>query len=132
PFEGITPLPRGHGETIHCHHLYIFRYDPAQFNHLSKNDFVDLLAAEGVPCFRGYPHPLYRQPLFQNRNFMGYAIPDHVSYTDVVCPVAEQACREAVWILQHAMLGTADDMADFARAVQKVQHYALSKQEVTG
>jgi dTDP-4-amino-4,6-dideoxygalactose transaminase len=131
-FEGIKPLPRGHGETVHCQHLYIFKYDPAYFNNLPKSDFVALLAAEGVPCFGGYPHPLYRQPLFQNRNFMGYAIPDYVSYTDVVCPVAEQACREAVWILQHALLGTAYDMADFARAVQKVQHYTLSKQKVAG
>lgn len=121
---GIEPLSRGHGETLHCQHLYIFKYNPAQFNNLPKESFVELLAAEGVPCFRGYPHPLYKQPLFQEKNFMGYALPKSVSYEEVVCPVAEQACREAVWILQHAMLGTAEDMQSFAQAIRKVQKYA--------
>lgn len=117
---GITPLTRGHGETLHCYHLYILKYDPTYFGGLSKNDFVNRLAAEGVPCFRGYPHPLYRQPLFQEKNFMCYALPDEVDYTNVNCEVAEQACKEAVWILQHGMLGTMEDMELFAVAIKKV------------
>lgn len=122
PLEGIEPLTRGHGETVHCHHLYIFRYYSAAFNGLPKNAFVDMLAAEGVPCFRGYPYPLYKQPLFQNKNFMCYALPESVSYTDVECPVAERACaEEGVWILQHAMLGSSADMEAFAKAIQKIK-----------
>ncbi len=120
--EGIAPLRRGHGETLHCHHLFIFKYDPAHFNNLPKEKFVEMLAAEGVPCFKGYPYPLYQQPLFQEKNFMCYALPESVSYAEVVCPVAEQACgEEAVWILQHAMLGTTADMAAFAEAIRKIQ-----------
>lgn len=120
--DGITPLSRGHGETLHCHHLYIFKYEAAHFNGLSKNEFVEMLAAEGVPCFRGYPHPLYKQPLFQEKNFMGYALPESMSYAEVECPIAERACAvEAVWILQHAMLGTAEDMVAFAGAIRKIQ-----------
>ena len=53
---------------------------------------------------------------------MCYAIPDEVDYSSVFCPVAEQACsEEAVWILQHAMLGTRGDMESFARAIIKIQ-----------
>lgn len=122
PIEGISPLRRGYGETIHCQHLYIFRYDSAHFNGIHRNKFVEMLTAEGVPCFRGYPYPLYKQPLFQNKNFMCYALPDSVSYTDVECPVAERACsEEGVWILQHAMLGNSSDMISFAQAITKIQ-----------
>ncbi|HEV7350941.1 DegT/DnrJ/EryC1/StrS family aminotransferase [Telluribacter sp.] len=122
PIEGITPLERGLGETLHSYHLYIFKYSSSKFGGVPKNRFVDMLAAEGVPCFRGYPHPLYRQPLFQQKNFMCYAIPETVDYTQVHCPVAERACQEeAVWILQHAMLGTREDMEAFARAIVKIQ-----------
>jgi len=119
--EGISPLGRGYGETIHCYHLYIFKYDKTYFNSLPKNEFVVQLAAEGVPCFRGYPHPLYKQPLFQQKQFMCYAIPDYVDYTSVFCPIAEQACQEAVWILQHAMLGTKQDIEAFAEAIRAIQ-----------
>ncbi|MBT1698861.1 DegT/DnrJ/EryC1/StrS family aminotransferase [Fulvivirgaceae bacterium PWU4] len=123
---GITPLTRGHGETAHTHHLFIFKYDKSQFGGLSKKQFAEALAAEGVPAFMGYPKPLYEQPLFRDKNFLCYAIPDHVDYTNVRCPVAERACsEEAVWILQHAMLGTRQDMDSFAEAVAKI--YQASK-----
>ena len=121
--DGITPLTRGHGETLHAYHLYIFRYDKTYFNNLSKPEFAQMLAAEGVPCFMGYPMPLYRQEVFLKRNFLCYAIPESVNYHEVSCPVTEKACyEEGVWILQHAILGTTQDMEDFARAIQKIQN----------
>ncbi|MCE7066231.1 DegT/DnrJ/EryC1/StrS aminotransferase family protein [Dyadobacter sp. CY326] len=120
--NGVTPLERGAAITMHCYHIYIFKYDSDAFGGLPKNDFAAILAAEGVPCFKGYPHPLYQQPLFQNKNFMCYAIPDHVDYSNVHCSVAEQACEtDAVWILQHAMLGEKEDMEAFANAILKIQ-----------
>ena len=120
--DGITPLTMGPSGTIHTYHIYIFKYDKAKFNNLPKQEFVQMLDAEGVPSFMGYPEPLYKQPLFQEKNFMCYAIPDEVDYTDICCPVTEKACyEEAVWILQHAMLGTKDDMEKFAEAITKIQ-----------
>jgi len=120
--KGITPLTRGHGETMHTYHLYIFKYDKSHFNNLSKKEFALMLTAEGVPSFMGYPEPLYKQPVFQKKNFMCYAMSPEVDYTQVCCPVTEKACYEdAVWILQHAMLGTKEDMEKFAEAIIKIQ-----------
>jgi dTDP-4-amino-4,6-dideoxygalactose transaminase len=120
--DGIEPLARGLGETLHPYHIYIFKYDKTKFNNLPKAKFSQMLAAEGVPCFMGYPQPLYKQPLFQKKNFMCYAIPEEVDYTNVSCPVTEKACyEEAVWIMQHAMLGSKEDMKKFAEAVIKIQ-----------
>jgi dTDP-4-amino-4,6-dideoxygalactose transaminase len=120
--DGIKPLARGKGETLHSYHIYIFRYDKTKFNNLSKPEFARMLAAEGVPCFMGYPQPLYKQPLFQKKNFMCYAIPESVDYSKVSCPVTEKACyEEAVWIFQNTMLGTKDDMNKFAEAILKIQ-----------
>ena len=120
--DGVEPLKRGKGETIHSYHIYIFKYDKSKFNNLPKPEFAKMLAAEGVPCFMGYPQPLYRQPLFQNKNFMCYAIPESVSYKEVSCKVAEKACyEEAIWIMQNAMLGSGEDMDLFAEAIRKIQ-----------
>lgn len=119
--KGLMPLTRSDAITLHCYHIYIFKYDASEFGGLSRNDFAAMLAAEGVPSFKGYPHPLYKQPLFQNKNFMCYAIPGHVDYTRVHCPNAEQACSEAIWILQHALLGEKEDMQAFAQAILKIQ-----------
>lgn len=120
--EGIRPLVRSGDVTRHTYHLYIMRYDRNAFNGVPKAEFARMLAAEGVPSFMGYPEPLYRQPVFQQKNFMCYAIPEGVDYTRVHCPVAEHACyEEGIWILQNAMLGTKDDMHDFAAAIRKIQ-----------
>lgn len=120
--DGIHPLTRGHGETLHTYHIYIFKYDKSQFNDLSKKEFANMLAAEGVPSFMGYPEPLYKQPLFQEKNFMCYAIPEEVDYTNVSCPETEKACYEdAVWIMQNTMLGNSEDMDLIAKAILKIQ-----------
>lgn len=120
--DGITPLPRGVGETLHTYHLYIFKYDKTKFNNIPKREFAEMLAAEGVPAFMGYPEPLYKQPVFQKKNFMCYALPEALSYEHVSCPVTERACyEEGVWILQNAMLGTREDMQSFAAAIRKIQ-----------
>jgi dTDP-4-amino-4,6-dideoxygalactose transaminase len=125
--DGISPLTRGHGETMHTYHIFIFRYDKSKFNNLPKNEFAAMLAAEGVPSFMGYPRPLYKQPVFQKKNVFCYAIPESADYTGVSCPVAEKACYdEAVWILQQAMLGTREDMEKFADAILKIKQYAYS------
>lgn len=124
--DGITPLKRGVGETLHCYHIYIFKYDEAKFNYLPKVEFAKMLEAEGVPCFMGYPEPLYKQPLFQQKNFMCYAIPPEVDYTKVCCPETEKACyKEAVWIFQNTLLGTKEDMTKFAEAIIKIQRALL-------
>jgi hypothetical protein len=53
---------------------------------------------------------------------MCYAIPESADYSQVNCPVAEQACStDAVWILQHAMLGDREDMEAFVKAILKIQ-----------
>jgi dTDP-4-amino-4,6-dideoxygalactose transaminase len=125
--EGIEPLTRGHGETRHSHHIYIFRYDPSKFNLLAKEEFINILGSEGVPCFKGYPQPLYKQPLFTEKNFLCYAIPEYVNYKDSYCPVCEKACKEAVWILQNAFLGDKEDMEGIAHAINKIQKHQRSQ-----
>lgn len=125
---GVAPLVRSAESTVHTYHLFILRYDPSAFCGLHKAEFARMLAAEGVPAFMGYPEPLYKQPLFQNKNFMCYAIPEDVDYKQVSCPVAERACYEqGVWILQHAMLGTKEDMKDFARAIAKIHDFQTAR-----
>jgi dTDP-4-amino-4,6-dideoxygalactose transaminase len=120
--DGIKPLSRGLGETVHCYHIYIFKYDLTKFNNLSKVEFAKMLAAEGVPCFMGYPEPLYKQPLFQKKSFMCYAIPPEVDYTKICCQETEKACyKEAVWIFQNTLLGTKEDMEKIAEAIIKIQ-----------
>jgi dTDP-4-amino-4,6-dideoxygalactose transaminase len=119
--EGIEPLKRGGGETRHAYHLYTFKYSPQGFSGWSRERFLEALNAEGIPATSGYYKPIYQQPYFQRGDFAPYQKPD-IDYNQVVCPVGEQACREAVWLHQSMLLGEKTDMDDIVEAIAKVQH----------
>ena len=120
--EGITPLLRTPEATIHSYHLFPFKYDRSKFSGCSKKEFAALLAAEGVPCFMGYPEPIYRQPVFREKNFFSYVIPDSVSFNNVTCPECEKACHEeGMWISHQVLLGNKKDMDKIMEAVRKIQ-----------
>jgi dTDP-4-amino-4,6-dideoxygalactose transaminase len=119
---GIRPLLRGHAEDRHSYHLYIFRYDPRAFDGLPRSTFIKALNAEGVPCTSGYDRPLYRQPVFLNRDFGPFAPAgsQYPNYSQVYCPVSEQACLESCWLPQPLLLGSENDMLDIIAAVEKI------------
>jgi dTDP-4-amino-4,6-dideoxygalactose transaminase len=121
---GIRPLTRGHGETRHSYHLYIFRYDPEPFDGVPRDRFLAALRAEGIPCSAGYPIGLYAQPLFADRAFGPFGGARRgraeLSYHPAAFPVCEQACREACWLFQPMLLGTRKDMDDIVAAIWKV------------
>src|SRR5947208_9926180 len=94
----------------HAHHLFMLRYDPAGFQGLARNKFVEALKAEGVPCSTGYAQPLYKQP------------PLNEAYSRIMpCPVSEQACQEVIWLGQSLLLAEPGEMDDIAQAIVKVR-----------
>lgn len=117
---GIRPLKRDERVTCHAYHLFVLRYEAAEFGGLPRQEFLRALSGEGVPCSPGYT-PLYRESAFRpdpdTHPFAGKR-----SYADVHCPVAERACtEEAVWLTQPLLLGTRSDMDDVVAAVRKIQ-----------
>ena len=121
--EGLTPIKVANYVTQHAYHLYILKYDRTAFHGLPKDKFIELLSAEGVPSAAGYPQPLYKQPVFQNKNFLTYVIPDQVDYRSVKCPETENACyEECIWLVQSILLGTKNDMDLIVEAISKIKN----------
>lgn len=129
--EGLSPLAVDPRTSKHAHHIYMFRYSQERFGGLPRSNFLEALAAEGVPCMAGYSHPLYRNPMFTNKNFYPRGCPltcahynkdvDFAAYADL-CPVSERACRtEAVWLEHRLLLGSDRDIDDIANAVEKIR-----------
>jgi dTDP-4-amino-4,6-dideoxygalactose transaminase len=102
-----TPDPR---VTAHGYHLFLMRYDVRAFNGLSRDKFVEALTAEGVPATTGYPHPLYRNELFENHR--------HVVKP---CPVAEEVCGSWVWLPHNALLAGEEWIDGVLAAVRKIR-----------
>lgn len=131
-FEGIRPLNYLPSTTRHTYHIYMFRYNPEAFHQLPKEKFVAALQAEGIGgAMEGYNNPLYMNPVFLEKNFMGGAYPmipaiypKIIDYADFQksCPVCEHACKdEAVWLSQNMLMGVKEDIEDIYTAIQKIR-----------
>lgn len=117
--EGVQPLSRDPRVTQHAYHLFIFRYQAAKFGGPSRDEFLALLRAEGIPCSPGYS-PLYRSPAFKI-NTATHPFADRIDYTQIRLPEVELACDEAVWLTQPMLLAEREDMEDIAAAIRKIQ-----------
>ena len=125
---GIHPLARPDYATRHSFHIYIFRFKEKEFG-ISRKQFLEALAGEGITCSSGYAHPLYKNVVFLEKNFYPKGCPiscghynGKIDYRDFegLCPNVEQACREAIWLEHRQLLGDQQDMDDIVRAVSKI------------
>ncbi|MDE0316069.1 MAG: DegT/DnrJ/EryC1/StrS family aminotransferase [Candidatus Poribacteria bacterium] len=112
---GITPPELAKWVTKHGYHLYCMKYNPEGFGGKSRQEFVNALSAEGIPCSIGYRSPLSEEP--------GMA---HVAekYPHLIrslpCPNAELVCEQSVWLFQNLLLGSESDMDQVVDAITKI------------
>ena len=128
---GLTSAKLHDGCTRNALHLYMFRYEAAQFGGLPRAKFLKAMAAEGIPCSGGYT-PLNKEPLVRSvtasrgfrRVFSERELQQYHERNS--CPVNDKLCEEAVWLTQTMLLGGKRDMEQIAEAARKVQkHSAL-------
>ncbi len=125
---GIVPQARDPRVTLQAFHLYVFRFLSAEFNGISRGQFVKALNAEGIPVTAGYSL-LNRQPVFaevQRDRAFGFAVyPETIDYPNIKLPVAEKlADSEGCWLTQNMLLGDERDMEDIAGAIEKIKKHS--------
>jgi dTDP-4-amino-4,6-dideoxygalactose transaminase len=122
--NGIVPAIRPDNANRHARHLYIFRYKADAFGGAPKSRFIDAMNAEGIPTSAGYSLPLYKQPVFREKNFGVYhqdALRE-IDFDAIHLPETAKACEdEAVWFTQNVLLGEKEDMDDIVRAIAKIR-----------
>jgi dTDP-4-amino-4,6-dideoxygalactose transaminase len=124
---GVRPFDDDPRVTRRAYHLYCFEVDEHRLG-ISRQRFLDALAAEGVPASGGYLMPVYRNACFQPPAD-GRAAPgdefrprrgDPLDFSAVHCPVAERVCREVCWLTHAMLLADEDVIRAAARAIAKV------------
>ena len=95
--------------TQHGYYLFLLKLNTERVPGLSKEMFVEALAAEGIPCSTGYPHALYKNVVFENYDL-----------GDIDCPEAERMCRDTFWLSHEVMLASPDRVTDTITAIRKI------------
>ena len=125
--EGVIP-PLEPDYAKHAFYKYIMTLDRGVIKAPVKQ-FIDTLAAEGVPCSRRYPTPLHQQPVFVEHSGFGntsfpFTEPAYQGTTEYGSglPNAEQLPKDLVRLLMRPTMSD-DDVNDVIRAVRKVAAY---------
>jgi dTDP-4-amino-4,6-dideoxygalactose transaminase len=119
----IRPEPR---MTRRSYHMYIFRINEQALG-VSRDKIIEALNAEGVPATQGWYHPIYANRVFQQtaaaearHGIISPLAGQEVDYSQVHCPIAEQVCRDAIWIPQNVLLAPERDILAASDAIRKV------------
>jgi dTDP-4-amino-4,6-dideoxygalactose transaminase len=113
----------------HPHYLVTLRYISSEMEGVSRATVLEALQAEGIPAAPTYPHPLYRNSLFNTDQLppcrCGSWKPAQ-DYRSLNLAESERACRDGIWLEHNLFLGNAKDMDDIAAAFRKVQQNAAA------
>ncbi len=126
---GITPV-RLPENTRPAWHLYAFRYDPAQFNGLSRDKFTRAMSAEGVPC-GGIYHEQYYDGLLDeaiaSRGFKRLWGAERLkAYRDSFQELKgnKQVCETTVAMTQNMLLAGRGEMDHILEAIRKIHAHS--------
>ena len=133
---GITPVRLPENSRA-VWHLYAFRYDPAQFNGLSRDKFMEALSAEGVPCSSVYSEQYY-DGLFDeaiaSRGFKRLWSEQRLrAYRDSFGDLKgnKQVCATTVAITQNMLLASRSDIDHIIAAIQKLRKHSSELAKLT-
>ncbi len=109
---------------------FVLLIDLNKFAGTRPETVAKALTAEGVPAAPGYPHPVYKNPVFLNRMFDKQECPvscpfqkrQH-DFTKMECPVAEDYCKRTLFLPHPALNGTIEEMDEIAEIFYKVTRY---------
>ena len=133
---GISPGKFYEGTTCSAFHLYMFRYDAAQFDGLSRDKFVKALSAEGIPSSTGYGKmniSPYVTGLAKNPYFLKvYGEQTMQAWLERnLCPQNDKLTEQAIWFTQNMLLGSKDSMEQIADAIRKIKKHAKELQNIS-
>jgi perosamine synthetase len=126
---GILPYKLYENVTRASFHFFPFRYIKEEFNHLTRDQFLSALSAEGIPAWSGYRGLLFSMPYlndaFQSKNYQLMYPKNMLNFEKFVeqnqCPESQRLSNETgIWMSQNLLLGSHSDMDDIYNAIEKI------------
>lgn len=108
----------------HNYYVWMVRYDKEKTG-IDRNLFSKALAAEGFPHATGYVAPLYRLPLFQQRQALGrdgfpFTLTDR-TYEGALCPITERLYEAEAVLFEPCAYGAGEEVSGkMIEAIRKV------------
>ncbi len=96
------------GANVQSFYIVTGAIDETEFG-VRRDEFVEAIKAEGIPCAPFYAKPLYKNPMY-----------DNLAHRVEPCPVAEEVCGHSFWLPLATLMGGEEDVLDIMRAIEKI------------
>ena len=96
------------GANVQSFYIVTGAIDETEFG-VGRDEFVEAMKTEGIPCSPFYAKPLYKNPMY-----------DNLAHRAEPCPVAEEVCGHSFWLPLATLMGGEEDVLDIMRAIEKI------------
>ncbi|MFH1070363.1 MAG: DegT/DnrJ/EryC1/StrS family aminotransferase [Candidatus Glassbacteria bacterium] len=134
---GLEPLARDGRITQRGYYFYVLRFDEDRFG-ISRDRFLEAMAAEGAGLGVGYKVPVYQLPAFSSMSFDRTGCPvscgyyqGWMDYSKVRCPVAEQVSLKRHITLPNDVLLQERNVRLVAAAARKIRENRAELARIT-
>ena len=122
---GIHTYKLVEGNNRSAYHMYPFRFVSEEFGNVTRENFINALRAEGIPCSAGYGKQNYDGLIEEALNSRGYKRLFSEKRLkqwreENVLPGNDQLAKEGVTFYQSLLLGTKADMDNIVDAIAKI------------
>lgn len=117
--DGIKTQKKSENTNIFTHYMYMFYYDKEQFGGLSREDFVEYLNAEGIPCCVCFP-VLSDTKFFRDNDFNGMSV-QYNREGEASMPNSHKAGENMIWLHHRTLEGDQQDLEEIAGSILKIQ-----------
>ena len=124
---GLVPQKLYEGTSSGSFYLYAMSYHKEHFNDVDRATFLKALSAEGVSLSPYIAQGLHKEPwidhVLGSKMYQKMYSPQRLQQyrEQLACPNCDRVCREMAMIWASGpLLGTQEDMADVADAIEKV------------
>jgi len=122
---GVIPLPEDKRITQRGYYFMVFRFEKEEFGGISRDKFLEVINAEGIPFGKGYGLPLYRNPSF-SKKYLSEIYPENIlkklhDYENLFLENSEKFCEVQITLSHTILLSPKKKLQKIIDAVEKIR-----------
>jgi len=122
---GIEPLPEDKRITQRGYYYAVFKFNKEEFSGITRDRFLEIINAEGIPFGKAYGLPLYKNPAF-TKEYLSEIYPENIlrklpDYEKLHLEMAENFCEVQLTLLHTILLSPKSKLQKIVNAVKKIK-----------
>ncbi len=122
---GIEPLPEDERITQRGYYHLVFKFNREEFGGITRDRFLEVINAEGIPFGKAYGFPIYKNPAF-SKECLSEIYSENIfkklpNYEELHLENSENFCEVQLTLMHTVLLSPKNKLQKIIDAVEKVK-----------